>query len=210
VRTRIKFCGCTSWNDVTLALDAGVDAIGMIFAPSPRRIAESQAHVIARQLPPFVTPVGVFVDPSRDEIERIREIFPNLVVQLSGDESPEFVASLATPTIKALHVEREESSPKRVSERAAAFPYALLLFDTKIDGVAGGTGESFAWGALASVAKERPIVVAGGLKPENVGACVREVRPFAVDVRSGIETDGVKDPAKMRAFVRAVRESDET
>jgi phosphoribosylanthranilate isomerase len=208
MRTRIKFCGCTSPDDAALAVAAGVDAIGMIFAESPRRISAKTAVEISRELPPFVTPVGVFVFPTRDEIERVRQVVPNLLVQLSGNESSEQSAVLGA-SIKAIHVRAEGESLDELRKRTNEYAGIVPLFDTKVDGRAGGTGVPFAWRALEGLARERPIVVAGGLTAENVGGCIRIVRPYAVDVRSGIETAGRKDRAKMRAFVLAVREADE-
>ncbi|HVS47102.1 MAG TPA: phosphoribosylanthranilate isomerase [Verrucomicrobiae bacterium] len=209
MRTRIKFCGCTSPEDALAAVEAGVDAIGMIFADSPRRISPQTARAIARELPPFVTPVGVFVFPTRAEVERAREAVPNLLLQLSGNESPEQAAVLGA-SIKAIHVRAEGEPLDELRRRTDEYSTMMPLFDTQVDGRAGGTGVPFAWRALEGLARERPIVVAGGLTAANVGGCIRIVRPYAVDVRSGIETDGHKDRAKMRAFVTAVRERDET
>ena len=190
------------------SLETGADAIGMIFAPSPRRIAESAAKDIARQLPPFITPVGVFVNPSYEEIARARSIFPDLVIQLSGTESPTFVSSLEGKLIKAIHVLPEGESEEALAERSDHHPRAITLFDTKIEGIPGGTGQTFAWRSIASIARRRQVMVSGGLTPENVSNCVRTVRPFGVDVRSGIETEGRKDLQKMRAFVQAVKDTD--
>jgi phosphoribosylanthranilate isomerase len=196
--------------DVTLAVETGADAIGMIFAPSIRRIAQSAAKHIAEQLPPFITPVGVFVNPTRDEIERARDIFPDLVVQLSGNEPPSFVSSLDGKVIKAVHVDPVAPETDEIERRCNEHPRAIALFDSLADGAAGGTGTAFPWRAVAPIAKRRQVIVAGGLTPENVALCVRATRPYGVDVRSGIETDGRKDTAKMRGFVNAVRDADAT
>lgn len=204
--TRIKFCGCTSWRDVELALEAGADAIGLIFAESPRRIAWDAAREIAGRIPSQLSPVAVFVNPTSDEIRRVRELFPRIAVQLSGDETPGFANSLAGTVIKAVHVGDE--TPSEMARICDRYAPSLVLFDTHVAGRYGGTGLTFDWRNVAELARWRPVMVAGGLTPENVGACVRSVRPFGVDVRSGIETDGCKDAQKMRAFVRAVRESD--
>lgn len=208
MRTRIKFCGCTGVHEVQLAIETGADAIGMIFAPSPRRIAESAAKDIAAQLPPFITPVGVFVNPAREEIERARAIFPDLVVQLHGDESPSFVSSIDGKVIKTIHVASDATDGDAVARAAHEHPRAILLFDTLSGTARGGTGVTFPWRLIAPLARERQIIVGGGLTPQNVAECVRAVRPFGVDVRSGIETDARKDVLKMRAFVKSVKDSD--
>lgn len=191
-----------------MAIETGADAVGMIFAPSPRRITESAAKHIAAHLPPFITPVGVFVDPTRDEIARAREIFPDLVIQLHGTESPTFVSSLDGKVIKTIHVAHDASDASAVERAANEHPRAILLFDTIVDGKRGGTGVTFPWRTIAPVAHERQVIVGGGLTPENVSNCVRTVRPFGVDVRTGIETDRRKDLLKMRAFVQAVKDTD--
>lgn len=191
-----------------MAIETGADAIGMIFAPSTRRITESAAKHIAERLPPFITPVGVFVDPTRDDIARAREIFPDLVIQLHGDESPSFVSSLDGKIIKTIHVPPDAGDSNAVERAGNEHPRAILLFDTAVNGASGGTGVTFPWRTIAPIARERQVVVGGGLTPENVSACVRTVRPYGVDVRSGIETGGRKDAAKMRAFVQAVKETD--
>lgn len=203
--TRIKFCGCETWDDVALAIEAGADAFGMIFADSPRRIVWDEVSAIALHAPAGITPVGVFVDPTYEEIRRVRRLFPNLLVQLSGNEPPGFVSSLPVGTIKALHVGKQ--SADALTKLCNRYRDALILFDTAGDR-AGGTGKTFAWERIAPITRWRPSFVAGGLTPENVGACVTALRPFGVDVRSGIETDGKKDLLKMRAFVEAVRKSD--
>lgn len=208
MRTRIKFCGCTSVQDVTLAVETGADAIGLIFAPSPRRVAQSEARYIAEKLPPFITPVGVFVNPTRDDIGRARDIFPDLVVQLSGEESPSFVTSVDGKVIKTIHIDPQATDASAIERAANEFPRAIVLFDTKDPQRAGGTGATFPWKIVASIARDRQIIVAGGLTPENVGACVRAVHPYGVDVRSGVESESRKDREKMRAFVQAVKEAD--
>lgn len=190
-----------------LAVETGADAIGMIFAPSTRRITESDAKYIAEKLPPFITPVGVFVNPTREEIDRARDIFPDLVVQLSGDEPASFVSSLDGKIIKAVHV-AENATTESLERACNDHPRAIILFDTKDPVRAGGTGTAFPWRVVAPIARSRQVIVAGGLNPENVSQCVRTVRAFGVDVRSGVETEGRKDAMKMRAFVQAVKETD--
>lgn len=207
MRTRIKFCGCTSVADALAAVDAGADAIGLIFADSPRRVDERSAAEIARELPPFVTPVGVFADHSREDIDRIRERIPGLAVQLHGQEAPAFAASFGSQAIKALHV-APQAERDTLSATANEYPACVLLFDTASGLQRGGTGVVFNWTAVRALARARRVIVAGGLTAANVGECIHAVRPFGVDVRSGIETNGAKDAAKMNAFVRAVREAD--
>lgn len=191
-----------------LAVETGADAVGLIFAPSPRRITEREARHIAGNLPPFITPVGVFVNPTHDDIARARDIFPDLVVQLSGTESPSFVSSIDAKIIKAIHVAAEGADADALQRACNQHPRAIVLFDTKDAVLAGGTGKTFPWRIIEPIARARQAMVAGGLTAENVAACVRGVRPFGVDVRTGIESEGRKDPAKMRAFVKAVRDAD--
>jgi phosphoribosylanthranilate isomerase len=200
----IKFCGCSAWNDVELAIETGADAFGMIFAPSPRQISSEAASEIARRVPRSIEPVAVFVNPAQSLVDSVCEMFARLRLQFSGDEPPAFVAPYGDRAIKAIHVDAEATL---VAERAARFPDATLLLDARHDGMAGGTGRTFAWEHAVPIARERRVVIAGGLTPENVAECVERVRPFGVDVRNGIESDDRKDVAKMRAFVRAVREA---
>ncbi len=200
--TWIKFCGCTAWSDVDLAIETGADAFGMIFASSPRQISLEAAAEIAARAAHAIEPVAVFVNPARGEVETVNALFPRARLQFSGHESPQFVANYAERAIKAIHVQESTTS---LAEAAGTFPYALLLLDSHHDGLAGGTGKRFAWEQAVAIANARRVVIAGGLTPENVAECLERVHPFGVDVRSGIETDGRKDRAKMQAFVRAVR-----
>jgi phosphoribosylanthranilate isomerase len=205
--TRVKFCGCMNWADVSLAIDEGADAAGMIFSASDRRIDWNAAAEIASRIGSQIVPVGVFVDPAIEEVERARWYFPELVLQFSGSETPEFVREAGGEVIKAIHVHPEESAAQ-LEARCAAYAPAMSLFDTHVTGYFGGTGVTFDWTKVARIAREREIVVAGGLTAENVGACIRAVRPAWVDVRSGIETNGRKDAEKMQRFIAAVRAAD--
>jgi phosphoribosylanthranilate isomerase len=214
VRTRIKFCGCTSAGDVEAALDLGVDAVGVIFAPaSPRRVDAATAHRIADAVPPFVSLVGVFVDPAGTDVRSVRAA--GFLPQFSGEESgPACEAAAAGgPYIKVFHVEPATAAaalePRAFARSAASYPHATWMFDTSADGKHGGTGRTFDWNLASDLARQRRVIISGGLTPANVGDCVRRLRPYGVDVRSGIETAGVKDLDKMRAFVRAVKEADE-
>ncbi|MBV8489859.1 MAG: phosphoribosylanthranilate isomerase [Candidatus Eremiobacteraeota bacterium] len=203
--TWVKICGCTSLEDVALAVEAGADAFGMIFAPSPRTIEWGAAERIARRLNRLpIEPVAVFVNPPADDVARVRALFPAARLQFCGNESPEAVGAYGSASIKVIHVE-EGASESEIAAACAAFPDARILFDTKAGGIAGGSGQRFAWPVVASVAAEREVVIAGGLSPKNVGECVAGLRPFGVDVRSGVERDGRKDAAKIHAFVREVR-----
>lgn len=206
-RTWIKFCGCRTWPEVSRAIEAGADAFGLIFASSPRHVEWDDAREIARHLPQEIEPVGVFVDPSPEDIDAVRTLFPDMSVQLSGNETAEFVHRYGERAIKAIHVDAEQD-PRNVADACSLYGQALILFDTHDGDLAGGTGRTFPWQTVAPIGRERPVVVAGGLTPQNVGDCIRSIRPFGVDVRSGIETGDRKDPEKMAAFVRAVREAD--
>ncbi|HEY1977265.1 MAG TPA: phosphoribosylanthranilate isomerase [Candidatus Baltobacteraceae bacterium] len=207
-RTWIKFCGCRTWADVSSAIEAGADAVGLIFASSPRRVGWDDARDIARRLPADdVEPVGVFVDPSAEEINAARMLFPRMSIQLSGNETAEFVHRYGERAIKAIHINGKQD-PGDIADACRLYWQALILFDTRYGDLVGGTGRTFAWETVAPIGRERAVVVAGGLTPENVGDCIRALRPFGVDVRTGIETNDQKDPEKMAAFVRAVREAD--
>jgi len=207
VRTWVKFCGCTSPDDVRAAADAGADAFGMIFARSPRRIALQAAEAIARRRDRLaLEAVAVVADPSSGDLDAIRALFPDAWLQFSGNETPEFVSRWGGRVMKTIHVNPHDDAVA-LERSCREFPAARILFDTQFGARPGGSGRTFAWSSIGGIASQRDVIVAGGLNAENVGACVAGVRPFGVDVRSGIETAGRKDPAKMRAFVRAVREA---
>lgn len=191
-----------------MAIEAGADAFGMIFAPSPRQIGWEAAIGIAHSVPESIEPVAVFVNPSRAAVDAVRVLFPHARIQFSGNESAELVGAYADRAIKAIHVD-PDADASELEERCDPYIRATIMFDARRDGLAGGTGSPFPWELVAPVAARRRVVMAGGLSPENVAACLRSVRPYGVDVRSGIETNGRKDGEKMRAFVRAVREADE-
>ena len=210
-RLMVKICGITSLEDARLAVDAGADALGFVFfAMSPRRIAVERAAEIARALPAGVRRVGVFVNESREEMARIADAVALDLLQLHGDESPEALAGLARPALKAVRVGKgfADEEALRYAERAAG-----LLVDTRLPGetqLPGGTGVPFDWTLVKGLAARVPfLMLAGGLGPANVGEAIRVVRPHAVDVSSGVEAlPGRKDPAKLRAFVQAAREAE--
>jgi phosphoribosylanthranilate isomerase len=210
VRTRVKICGCTSDADVALAVDAGADAVGVILAErSERRVTIERFRDIAQSVPALTTLVAVFVDPPESLVAEALKA--GAIPQFHGDEPADACEAFAAgPYLKAFHVGALRAYDAAEFERyARPFRHATWLFDAAgDDGRSGGTGRTFAWAFARRLAGERRLVMSGGLTPENVGNCVREVRPFAVDVRSGVETNGMKDPDKVRAFVRNVRDAD--
>jgi phosphoribosylanthranilate isomerase len=206
MRARVKFCGVTRAADADAAVALGVDAIGLVLAPdSPRFLHLPQAAIIRRRLPPFVQAVALFRNASADEVRRaLDELQPDLL-QFHGDEGPEHCASFGRPYLRA--VPMRDGADLAGWERRFAGAAALLL-DAHGAGEAGGQGRAFDWRTIRA---SRPYVLAGGLTAENVGAAVRAVRPYAVDVSSGIEqAPGVKDAAKMRRFIEEVRNADES
>jgi len=210
VRTRIKVCGCTTPADAVIAVDAGADAVGVILAEdSPRYVGIERLRDIAAAVPAMITVVGVFVDPPSALVDEALKA--GAIPQFHGNEPADSCEAFAAgPYLKAYHV-RAGHVPERERFDAFARPFehATWLFDTADDrGRSGGTARRFDWSVAKALAGERRFVVSGGLTPENVGDCVRAVRPYAVDVRSGVETNGTKDAAKIRAFVHAVREAD--
>lgn len=210
LRTRVKICGCTSAADVELAVDAGADAVGVILAEeSERRASIGDLHAIAERVPALVALVAVFVDPPAALVDEALKV--GAIPQFHGYEPAESCEAFAGgPYLKAYHVRADHPwTRERFDAFAAPFAHATWLFDTAgASGRSGGTGRTFAWETARELAGARRFVVSGGLTPSNVGDCVRAVRPYAVDVRSGVETNGVKDPAKVHAFVQAVRDAD--
>ena len=200
---RVKICGITNVEDAVAAVEAGADALGfMFFAESKRNITFELAAAIIRELPPFVARTGVFVDASEEFIRRAVETTGIDTVQLHGTETPEFCRKLAPAKIvKAFRIRDEESLRECLPFR----DYAWLL-DSYVAGAQGGTGVVFNWNvAVEATRHSRMIILAGGLKPETVGEAVRKVRPYAVDVSSGVESSpGKKDHARIRQFVEAV------
>ena len=196
--TKIKICGITNLEDAHLAVELGADALGFIFyRKSPRRIGVREAANICNALPPFVARVGVFVDELEYEIEKALNECLLTALQFHGDEPPGFCQKFPAKSIKAIRV-REQASLALASE----YDVDALLLDTYTDSEQGGTGKTFDW-ALAIQAKEigPPIILSGGLSPDNVQQAVRTVRPYAVDVASGVEREpGKKDAEKLRRF----------
>lgn len=201
---RSKICGITRIEDALLAAEAGADAIGLVFyAQSPRAVDVRQAWAIIAALPPFVTTVGLFVDASSCELGEILDAVPLDLLQFHGDESPAFCDGFRRPYIKALRVKPGDDITAQVDAYRNA---SGILLDTYVPGVPGGTGEAFDW-SLVPQGLSKPIILAGGLTAENVGAAIQQVRPYAVDVSGGVEASkGIKDAEKIRAFMRAVKQ----
>jgi phosphoribosylanthranilate isomerase len=204
--TAVKICGITRVEDALAAAHAGAHAIGLIFyAGSPRQVPHDVARRVVEALPPFVTSVALFVDAKSIDVERvIGEVKPQLL-QFHGDEDPEFCERFGLPYIKAAKVRRGVD----LIQYARRYTTAKgLLLDTFVDGSYGGTGATFDW-ALIPDQFPLPLILAGGLHPDNVADAIRRVRPWAVDVSSGVEAaKGIKDAAKIAAFIRGVRNAD--
>jgi phosphoribosylanthranilate isomerase len=200
---KVKICGITRLDDALAAVRLGADALGFNFWPrSKRYLPPGEARAIVRRLPSFVTAVGVFVDPTREEVLRAADQSGIAVAQLHGDEPPELCASLPLPVLKAIRVTGAHALSALASYEVQGF-----LLDTPTVGY-GGSGQTFDWELAAEVARELPIVLAGGLGPENVAEAVRIVHPWAVDVASGVElAPGVKDPERMRLFIDRAKEA---
>ncbi|MEO5623357.1 MAG: phosphoribosylanthranilate isomerase [Dokdonella sp.] len=201
-RTRIKFCGVTRSEDAQLAVDLGVDAIGLVFTRrSPRFVGVAHAHLIRRALPPFVTAVALFMDDEPAWIEEVIAVVQPDVLQFHGSEVAGFAAGFARPYIKAVPM----ASVADVAAYAAQHPdAAALLLDSHAAGAIGGSGDAFDWTRVPRMLP-KPMVLAGGLDAQNVAQAIALVRPYAVDVSSGIEMiPGIKHAEKMRRFVDAV------
>lgn len=204
-RTRIKICGVRRPADVDAAVDAGADAVGLVFfARSPRNVTLADAAALARDLPPFVSPVGLFVDAEPAVIEAVLYAVPNLLLQFHGDETPAACSAFERPYLKAVRM----SPGVDLVDAATRFADARgLVVDADSDGY-GGSGRVFDW-SLVPAGLSRPLVLSGGLHAGNVMAAVRTLRPWGVDVSSGVEsTRGVKSSVAIRRFCEAVREAD--
>jgi phosphoribosylanthranilate isomerase len=198
----IKVCGITRAEDAETAFLLGYDAVGMIFAESPRRLEPDAARTICRAMPPALLRVGVFVNAGKDEVRRVMEYCGLDLLQFHGDESPEEVAPFGRRAIKAIRL-RGSGDLDLLEEYTRA--YAVLL-DAWDPSLRGGTGRSCDWGLAAKAAAKARIILAGGLDPTNVARAVREVRPFGIDVSSGVESSvGVKDHDLLRDFARQAR-----
>ena len=220
---RVKICGLGEPEHARVAIDAGADLLGMIFADAPRRVSLAQARAIRAVVGPRTelfeaAPaafgaaivgagrpllVGVFARQTADEINRIVTEVDLDLVQLSGGEHPALVGRITRPVIRVIHV-GPEARAETVLADAARPPLSFTTLDAEsMQG--GGLGRSFDWSLAAAVARGRPIILAGGLRPDNVARAILQVRPWGVDVSSGVETEGVKEPEKIRAFLAAAK-----
>jgi phosphoribosylanthranilate isomerase len=205
MRTRVKICGITRIEDALAAAQAGADAIGFVFDPkSPRHVHPDQALKIARALPPFITTVGLFVNPAPDTVEGVLNHVPLDLIQFHGNEKPEQCRRYHRSYIKAIHMKPDVDLREMARRYGDA---AGLLLDAYVADAAGGSGQVFDWNRIPPDLG-KPVVLAGGLTPENVAEAVRKVRPFAVDVSSGVEmSKGIKDARKISAFIDAVAQT---
>jgi phosphoribosylanthranilate isomerase len=205
-RTRIKICGLTRVEDVQAAVAAGADAIGFVFyPPSPRAVSIAQARDLMAHVPPFVTIVGLFVNPDPADVEAALEALPLQLLQFHGDESEAQCVRFNRPYIRAVRM-REGVD---LLEYAACFPSARgFLLDAFVEGYGGG-GKVFDW-SLIPEGFERPLILSGGLDEYNVGDAVMRIRPWAVDVSSGVESErkGIKDAGAITRFISGVRDAD--
>lgn len=201
-RVRSKICGITRVEDALAAVEAGADAIGLVFyAKSPRVVDIEQAKAIVAALPPFVTSVGLFVDMPRAELQALLREVPLDLLQFHGDESPADCEGFTRPYIKALRVRADQDVARMMAPYGGA---CGILLDTFVEGVPGGTGAAFDWSLVPREAG-KPIILAGGLTPDNVAQAIAQVRPYAVDVSGGVEAaKGIKDAGKVQAFLLAV------
>ena len=206
MRTRIKVCGITRADDALRAVELGVDALGFVFWPgSPRCVSPREAAAIAAALPPFVSTVGVFVNQPLDQIRAVADDVGLSALQLHGDEDVSACAGLPRPCIKAVGVGAPFDA-----EALAGWPQDVWpLLDAHDPDRRGGTGRTIDWDVAAALARARRVILAGGLDASNVRRAIARVRPFAVDVSSGVEREpGVKDPGRLRAFVESVAAAD--
>lgn len=204
-RTRVKICGITTRADAQVAAEAGADALGFnLYAGSSRFIEPDAAAEIVTDLPPFVSCVAVFVNPTSDEVMELCQRIPFDLLQFHGDETDQFCQQFERPWIKGIRV----SPSMDLAAEAARYPHSRgLLLDARVEGKYGGTGETFDWQLVTAL--DKPVVLAGGLNAANVARAIATAGPFAVDVSGGVErTPGVKDPDRIREFIQATSAGD--
>jgi len=200
----VKICGITRGEDAACAVECGATALGFVFWPeSPRRIDPPRARAIIEKLPPFVTPVGVFVNQTNDYINGVVDLVGLGVIQLHGDETAATVGELTRPVLKAIGLARASDALDQWP------PQTMLLLDAHDPRRRGGTGRTIDWTRASAIAARRPIVLAGGLTADNVRDAIAKVRPFGIDVSSGVESaPGIKDARKLKALFDAVGHSE--
>ena len=201
-QVKVKICGMTNLKDVKVAVDGGVDAVGFIFyKKSPRSVTMQAVREIILELPPFVDSVGVFVNETAEQINKIADHCKLDRVQLHGDESPAFCKKIRRRVIKAIRV-KDIQSLKKLSD----YSVSSFLLDTFSEDQYGGTGKVFDWNLAYPAKKYGPIILAGGLTPINVRQAIQRIKPYGVDVCSGVESQpGIKDHKKMKAFLKNVK-----
>ncbi|ADJ25811.1 Phosphoribosylanthranilate isomerase [Dehalogenimonas lykanthroporepellens BL-DC-9] len=209
--THIKICGVTDVETAALCGRLGADFIGLVFAESRRRVTPEKAmeithHLLSQARRPRL--VGVFVNEPAEEVNRIAEYCRLDRVQLSGDEDDDYCARIERPVIRAMRVGADTSVQEVVAGIIRAPAHRIHLLDARADDRYGGTGRVFDWQLLAGFGSELSLMVAGGLTPENVGELIRRYRPWGVDVSSGVEKNGYKDPASIRDFIREARQAE--
>ncbi len=215
--TRVKICGIKEEVHALAAVEAGADFIGLVFAPSKRQVIPAQAERIAsvvKATGQAVEVVGLFVNESARTVNEVADFCRLDRVQLSGDESWEYCREIKRPLIKVLRVSRKHSTERLgdiLAEGAKVLGDKQFIFslDAHVKGKYGGTGVTFNWNVAKQIAGQYPIIIAGGLTPENVARAIKQVAPWGVDVSSGVEVNGVKHTARIRAFINAVRRADD-
>jgi phosphoribosylanthranilate isomerase len=212
--TKVKICGITEVFQAQAAVEAGADLIGVVFAPSPRQVTYEKAREIAAAVKKHHFPVvGVFVNMPAARVNAVASFCQLDWVQLSGDETWEYCQEMEKPVIKAIHISPDWDEEKLLAhledcQRVLGSRSPIYLLDTLVENQYGGTGQTFAWEIARGVVAKYPAIIAGGLHPGNVGQVVASLRPWGVDVSSGVESGGVKDVDKIKAFVQAVRSAD--
>jgi len=199
---RVKICGVRRPEEARWAVEAGASAVGVVFAPSPRRVSPEEARLIFREIPPFVVRVGVFVNENPSRVREVARDCGLDAVQLHGDEDPEAYRFPGGPRIiKAVRVGCQ--APEEILAAVAGGSIDALLLDTLVPGTYGGSGLRLNWRTAAALRRmwSGPLILAGGLTPDNVGEAINAVRPYAVDIASGVEREGRKDPVRIREFI---------
>jgi phosphoribosylanthranilate isomerase len=209
MRTRVKVCGITRVQDARAAAEAGADAIGLVFYPqSPRYLSGERAVEIRDALPPFVQSVALFVNPDAAQVAQVLQRVRPALLQFHGEETPEFCAQFGVPFVKACRVKTQAPRADLLEYLRPFSRAAAWLFDSYVAEY-GGVGERFDWSLLPAGKLDRPLILSGGLASDNVAEAIRRVRPWGVDVSSGVESGkGIKDAAKIAAFIAEVRNAD--